>query len=86
MYKSLIDEAKQLKEEELKKLINKINQIEFKNISFEYDNGFKALNNCNLVFKKNIITALSGKSGAGKSTLLDLLTGSTTFIWKNFIR
>lgn len=76
MYKSLIDEAKQLKERRTgKKLINKINQIEFKNISFEYDNGFKALNNCNLVFKKNIITALSGKSGAGKSTLLDLLTG-----------
>jgi len=76
MHKSLIDEAKQLKERKSgKKLINKINQIEFKNISFEYDNGFKALNNCNLVFKKNIITALSGKSGAGKSTLLDLLTG-----------
>ncbi len=76
MYKNLIDESKELKERRSgKKLIKKIDQIEFQNVHFEYDNGFKALNNCNLVFKKNIITALSGKSGAGKSTLLDLLTG-----------
>jgi ABC-type multidrug transport system fused ATPase/permease subunit len=76
MYKSLIEESKSLKERKLgKKLDKPINQIEFKNISFKYDNGFEALNNCNLLFKKNLITAISGKSGAGKSTLLDLLIG-----------
>ena len=76
MYKSLIEEAKNLKERRSGKiLVDTINQIEFKNVNFEYDNGFKAINNCNLVFKKNIITALSGKSGSGKSTLLDLLIG-----------
>lgn len=76
MYKSLIEEAKNLKERRSGKiLVDTINQIEFKDVNFEYDNGFKAINNCNLVFKKNIITALSGKSGSGKSTLLDLLIG-----------
>ena len=76
MYKSLIEESKSLKERKSgKRLDKKINEIEFKNISFEYDNGFKALNNCNMIFKKNLITAISGKSGAGKSTLLDLLIG-----------
>lgn len=76
MYKSLIEEAKNLKERRSGKiLVDTINKIEFKDVNFEYDNGFKAINNCNLVFKKNIITALSGKSGSGKSTLLDLLIG-----------
>ena len=76
MYKSLIEEAETLKERKSGKKFDKsINQIEFKDISFKYDNGFKALNNCNMVFKKNVITAISGKSGAGKSTLLDLLIG-----------
>ena len=76
MYKSLIEESKSLKERKSGKILDKkINEIEFKNISFEYDNGFKAINNCNMIFKKNLITAISGKSGAGKSTLLDLLIG-----------
>ncbi len=76
MYKSLIDESKSLKERNSGNKFDKItSQIEFKNISFKYDNGFKAVKNCNLVFKKNMITAISGKSGSGKSTLLDLLLG-----------
>ena len=76
MYRSLIEEAKTLKERRSgKKIINKLNQIQFKNVNFEYDNSFKVIKNCNLIFKKNVITALSGKSGAGKSTILDLLLG-----------
>ena len=76
MYRSLIEEAKTLKERRSgKKIINKIDQIQFKNVNFEYDNSFKVIKNCNLIFKKNVITALSGKSGAGKSTILDLLLG-----------
>ena len=76
MYRSLIEEAKTLKERRSgKKIINKLDQIQFKNVNFEYDNSFKVIKNCNLIFKKNVITALSGKSGAGKSTILDLLLG-----------
>ncbi len=76
MYRSLIEEAKTLKERRSgKKIINKLDQIQFKNVNFEYDNRFKVIKNCNLIFKKNVITALSGKSGAGKSTILDLLLG-----------
>lgn len=76
MYKSLIDEAKSLKERKSGKLLNEeIVKIHFKNVSFNYENGNKALDKCNLEIKKNIITAISGKSGAGKSTLLDLLIG-----------
>lgn len=76
IYRSLIDEAKNLKERRSgKQIVNKIDQIQFKNINFEYDNNFKVIKDCNLTFKKNVITALSGKSGAGKSTLLDLLLG-----------
>ena len=76
MYKSLIDESKSLRERKLgEKLDSTINQIEFRNVGFVYDNGFKAVNNLDLIFKKNIITAISGRSGAGKSTILDLLIG-----------
>ena len=78
-YKSLIDESKTLKERKTGEPLKKISEkIEFKSVSFIYDNGFKALNNCNLVFNKNIITAISGKSGSGKSTVIDLLMGIQT--------
>ncbi len=78
-YKSLIDESKTLKERKSGDQLEKITKnIEFKSVSFTYDNGYKALNNCNLIFNKNIITAISGKSGAGKSTIIDLITGIQT--------
>ena len=55
---------------------NKINQIEFKNISFKYDQrGDFKLNKVNLNFKINHITGIKGVSGAGKTTILNILTG-----------
>ena len=76
MYKALIEESKSLTERKAGTIFDQsINQIEFKDVSFEYENGFRALNNCNLLFEKNVITAIAGKSGAGKSTILDLLIG-----------
>jgi len=55
---------------------NKINQIEFKNISFKYDQrGDFKLNKVNLNFKINHITGINGVSGAGKTTILNILTG-----------
>ncbi len=48
--------------------------INFKNISFQYDAGNEnAIKNIDLNIKGNKITALVGHSGAGKSTILNLI-------------
>ncbi len=52
--------------------INFNSDIEFKNVSFKY-NKKNVLNNINLTFKKNSITALVGPSGSGKTTIAYLL-------------
>jgi ATP-binding cassette, subfamily B, bacterial MsbA len=46
--------------------------IEFKNVSFNYDDA-SILKNINLTIKKGQTVALVGSSGAGKSTLADLV-------------
>ncbi len=48
------------------------NKIEFKNVSFKYDNDY-ILKNINLVIEKGKTIALVGESGSGKSTLVDLI-------------
>jgi len=47
-------------------------RIEFKNVSFSYDDT-TILKNINLVIEKGKTVALVGSSGAGKSTLADLI-------------
>jgi ATP-binding cassette, subfamily B, bacterial MsbA len=47
-------------------------QIEFRNVSFKYDDVV-ILDNINLTIKKGQTIALVGSSGAGKSTLADLV-------------
>ena len=47
-------------------------KIEFKNLSFSYENS-EVLNNINFSIKKGKMIALVGQSGSGKSTLADLL-------------
>ncbi|MFE4201639.1 ABC transporter ATP-binding protein [Aneurinibacillus aneurinilyticus] len=49
--------------------------IEFKNVSFAYEDQAKVLNHVNFVLQKNKIIALVGTSGSGKSTILKLLCG-----------
>ncbi len=46
--------------------------IEFRNVSFSYDD-YAILKNINLTIKKGTTVALVGSSGAGKSTLADLV-------------
>ena len=46
--------------------------VEFKNVSFKYDEA-QVLNNINLKIKKGQTVALVGQSGSGKTTLVDLL-------------
>jgi cell division transport system ATP-binding protein len=47
--------------------------IEFINVSKEYDNGVKALDNINITIEKGEFVFIVGPSGAGKSTLIKLL-------------
>ncbi len=48
------------------------NSIEFKNVTFKYEDTV-ILNNINLIIEKGKTVALVGSSGAGKSTLADLV-------------
>ena len=50
-------------------------QIEIKNLSKIYDNGFKALNNINLEINKGEIFAMLGPNGAGKTSLISIICG-----------
>jgi ATP-binding cassette subfamily B protein len=45
-------------------------EIEFKNVSFSYDDGDQILDNISLIAKPGKTTALVGPSGGGKSTLI----------------
>lgn len=62
------------KTDDLKK-INKINQIELKNISYSYDGNKNVLSNINIKFDHNGLYIIKGGNGRGKSTLLKLLCG-----------
>jgi subfamily B ATP-binding cassette protein MsbA len=55
-----------------KKISSFNNQIEFRNVSFAYDDAV-ILDNINLTVQKGKTIALVGSSGAGKSTLADLV-------------
>ncbi len=49
------------------------NQIEFRNVSFEYETGLPVLQNVSFIIPKGKTVALVGSSGGGKSTLADLV-------------
>ncbi|MCM3568206.1 ABC transporter ATP-binding protein [Neobacillus mesonae] len=84
-FKALVDlqnqciAAKELNVEDLQKIkaIKFEKAIEFKNISFQYNEKLPkyALKNINLQIPVNQMTAIAGPSGAGKSTLIDILMG-----------
>lgn len=48
-------------------------QIEFKDISFKYNEGSEVFSNLSFTVKNNEIVALVGPSGAGKSTIANLI-------------
>ena len=55
--------------------LNNIDQIEFQNVNFTYDNDSSddILTNVNLTVKKHFVTIIIGQSGSGKSTLVRLI-------------
>ena len=72
----IIDNENKIKDEkEAKKLNLKEAKINFKNVSFTYDNDeqSKVLKEINLEFAGGKITSLVGHSGSGKSTILNLI-------------
>lgn len=52
-----------------------INTIEFKNVSFGYEEGEKILDNISFTVKKGEKIAIVGENGAGKTTLIKLMLG-----------
>lgn len=56
------------------KVLDKIERIEFKNVSFSYPNAVeKSLSNISFVIEKNQKVAIVGCNGAGKTTIVKLL-------------
>lgn len=48
-------------------------KIEFRNISFSYDNSLEVIHNLNLTIKKGEKVAIVGETGSGKTTTVNLL-------------
>jgi ABC-type bacteriocin/lantibiotic exporter with double-glycine peptidase domain len=59
-----------------KSMYNFNEKIEFKNVSFSFNNaGKKIINNISLLIKKGEKVGIVGKSGSGKTTLLNIILG-----------
>jgi ATP-binding cassette subfamily B protein len=75
----LIDIRKSLEfESQINNFNNNLNfnkNIVFKNISFQYNNSKKILDNFNFTINKGTSVAIIGSSGKGKSTLVDITIG-----------
>lgn len=56
-----------------KHIDNIVGNIEFKNVSFQYNKDMKVLNNLSFKIKENETVAIVGKSGVGKTTLFSLM-------------
>ncbi len=72
-----INEYINLKAERVNKENNELSflkEIEFKDVSFKYNNGSQAIDNINFKLPSKGIFAIVGDSGAGKSSLIKLLS------------
>lgn len=71
---SLIDTRLENEKNNSKKTIYQISNIEFKNLSFGYNEDL-ILKNVNLKIDKGEFVGIQGKSGIGKTTIFDLIMG-----------
>lgn len=71
-YREFVDEKK---DEDKKPDVDVINDIELKNLSFQYDEDSKILKDINLSMKRGESVAIVGENGAGKTTLIKVLAG-----------
>jgi len=70
----ILDAENNIKEADSPKQIQSFNDsIEFKNVSFSYEEDRKVLEGINLKIRKGQKIALVGASGGGKTTLVDLI-------------
>ena len=69
----IMDEAPEAEAEDAKVLENVKGEIEFKNVSFSYDETKEVLHNVDLKLEQGRKLALVGPSGGGKTTLCHLL-------------
>lgn len=49
--------------------------LELKNVSFQYPNGYTAVENVSMEFEKGEKVAIIGQNGAGKTTTVKLMNG-----------
>ena len=73
----IFKEIKQFKKIKKKVTSSKIDwsKIEYKNLSYLYNNNIKIFNNLNFNLKKGEALYLEGKSGSGKTTLINIICG-----------
>jgi len=75
----LIEELESIsKNEEInlnKRNLKFINKMNFKNVSFSYENSKSILKDINLIINKGEFIGIYGQTGSGKSTFLDLIMG-----------
>lgn len=70
-----IDEPVDIKDTEGAKEIDNIEgNVEFRNVSFEYEKGVRVLDNVSFTVKKGESVAFVGPTGAGKSTIINLIS------------
>lgn len=69
----IMDLEREESENKIELTPDKIDNIEFKNVSFRYGTRVEVFKDFNLTIEKSKITAIVGESGSGKSTLISLL-------------
>jgi ATP-binding cassette subfamily B protein len=69
----IIDEKPEFEKEDAIELTNTIGKIEFKDVSFKYNESKDILNNVNLEIQPGDKLALVGSSGGGKTTICHLI-------------